>query len=247
MWNKYSKTQCVFRLAPFITCRILDLTEERNRIWISCTAGRKHIMQKYHNIISQIFHNTISLNLGNTRKSVSVTAPGKESDSCWLMSEVLLLRCRVASPPPSSSSAPHSDSWHSSTSWGDKRDKQVGHNHKNIESLTNSWCFWCYFERLKRQHRWQCDISMRQLWGHADMHWWCIFNILFVVKILPRKWHAQTSLFQLLIQTNTAMWQMGEAQNAQTQTHTHARGSRNTIYLRVCERKQSYQRKYRAR
>lgn len=44
--------------------------------------------------------------------------PGKVSDSCWVMSEVLLLRGRGLSPPPSSSSAPHSDSWHSSTSDG---------------------------------------------------------------------------------------------------------------------------------
>lgn len=51
---------------------------------------------------------------------LNLVVPGKESESCCVMSDVLLLRCRAASPLPSSSSAQHSDNWHSSTSLGDK-------------------------------------------------------------------------------------------------------------------------------
>lgn len=56
------------------------------------------------------------------KRALCLHIPGKVSDSCWVMSEVLLLRGRGLSLPPSSSSPPHSDSWHSSTSdsWEDK-------------------------------------------------------------------------------------------------------------------------------
>ena len=47
---------------------------------------------------------------------IVVSLPGKVSDSCCVMSEVLLLRGRGLSPDSRSPSPPHSDSWPSSTS-----------------------------------------------------------------------------------------------------------------------------------
>lgn len=70
------------------------------------------------------------------KSALCLYIPGKVSDSCWVMSEVLLLRGRGLSLPPSSSSPPHSDSWHSSTS-DSREDKEMVRQRCNTYQI--SW------------------------------------------------------------------------------------------------------------
>lgn len=98
--------------------------------WLTCSLAKSLFYTTPMCVISvQIWSE-----MWGIRKSLYI--PGKVSDSCWVMSEVLLLRGRGLSPPPSSSSPPHSDSWHSSTSDSQEKRRQiVRQGHKTKQKL----------------------------------------------------------------------------------------------------------------